>query len=318
MTLDTSSPLDSSARRAIVKLSLAAPLLAAASGSMFAAADSTAADTRKANKALVLSYIQACDQGDMAKIDAIIAPDAQWWILGRCDFDRKTIMGINRGRYPPGVSRESAILGIVADGDRVAVEYETATLANGIKVYSDFHHLFVVRNGAIVSGREYLDPPPLAKPYAVTQAHPPGLPVAIGDPPSPAADARNRAIAEAFVLNDGPQRLSRELRAPDFRWWLPGFGYRDLDSFFSKVTAIMKARPRVETVSAETLYTGTIVEGGRVTVQIARNLIYPNYDYVNRLHLVLIIRDGKVLELREHQDLGSAIRGGLPLLEALS
>jgi len=65
------------------------------------------------------------------------------------------------------------------------------------------------------------------------------------------------------------------------------------------------------------LYTGTIVEGGRVTVQISRNLIFPDYDYWNRLHLVLIIRDGKVLELREHQDLGSAIRGGMPLAEGL-
>jgi ketosteroid isomerase-like protein len=175
----------------------------------------------------------------------------------------------------------------------------------------------VVRNGAIASVREYLDPPPLAKPFAVTQAHPPGRSVAIPDPPSPANDARSRAVAEAFVANRGPQTLSRELRAPDFRWWLPGVGYRDVDRYMSTVMSIMKSRPRVDTVSAETLYTGTIVEGGRVTVQISRNLIFPDYDYWNRLHLVLIIRDGKVLELREHQDLGSAIRGGMPLAEGL-
>jgi len=318
MTMNSSSSSGSGCRRAILKLGLSVPLLAAASRGAFAPAQPAGAhDTRNANKALVLSYIRACDRGDHAKLDGIIAPDAQWWILGRRDFDRKTLMGINRGRYPPGVFRESQILGIVADGDRVAVEYETATLESGVKVFSDFHHLFAVRNGAIVSAREYLDPPPLAKPYAVTQAHPPGQSVAIPDPPSPENDARSRAVAAAFVSNNGPQTLSHELRTPDFRWWLPGFGYLDVDKYMSTVIGIMKSRPRVETVSAETLFTGTIVEGGRVTVQISRNLIFPNYDYWNRLHLVLIIRDGKVQELREHQDLGSAIRGGMPLLEGI-
>jgi ketosteroid isomerase-like protein len=306
------------ARRTIMKFGLAAPLLAAASRSAFAAAQPRGADdSGSANKGLVLSYVQACDRGDHAKLDAIIAPEAKWWILGRRDFDRKTLMGINRGRYPPGVARKSQILGIVADGDRVAVEYETATVDNGVKGFSVFHHLFVLRNGAIESAREYLDPPPLAKPFTVTQAHPPGRPVAIADPPSPANDARARSVAAAFVANGGPQTLARELRAPDFRWWLPGFGYRDIDKYMSTVIGIMKSRPAVPPVSAETLFTGTLVEGGRVTVQISRNLIFPNYDYWNRLHLVLIIRDGKVVELREHQDLASAIRGGMPLLEGV-
>jgi ketosteroid isomerase-like protein len=312
--LDSSSSRDGAARRSLLKFGLAAPLLAAAARPAFAASPGTGGDARSANKALVVAYVEACDRGDHAKLEAIIAPDAQWWILGRRDFDRKTLMGINRGRYPPGVARESQVLGIVAADDRVAVEYETTTLDNGVKGFSVFHHLFVVRNGAIASCREYLDPPPLAKPFAVTQAHPPGRTAAVPDPQSPENDARAKAITDAFVANGGPQTLSRELRAPDFRWWLPGYGYLDVDKYMSTVIGIVKSRPHVATVSAETLFTGTIVEGGRVTVQISRNLIYPNYDYWNRLHLVLIIRDGKVVELREHQDLGSAIRGGMPLL----
>jgi ketosteroid isomerase-like protein len=313
--MDSASSRDSDTRRTVLKVALAAPLLAAASHWRSALAADAAAN---ANKALVISYIRACDRGDHAKLEAIIAPDAQWWILGRRDFDRKTLMGINRGRYPPEVPRESEILGIVADGNQVAVEYETVTLANGVKGYSVFHHLFVVRNNAIVSAREYLDPPPLAKPFAVTQAHPPGRSVAVPDPPSPENDARSRTVATAFVSNGGPQTLSQDLRDADFRWWLPGFGYLDIDKYMSTVISISKSRPPVPAVSAETLFTGTIVEGGRVTVQIARNLIFPNYDYWNRLHLVLIIRDGKVVELREHQDLGSAIRGGMPLLEGVA
>jgi uncharacterized protein len=300
-------------------MGLAAPLLAAVSGSAFAAAQPAgAADMRDANKALALAYIQACDRGDIAKLDAVISPDATWWILGRRDYDRKTIMAINRGRYLPGVSRESAILGIAAEDDRVAVEFETVTMVNGAKAYNVYHHIFTVRNGAIVAGREYLDPPPMAKPFAVTQAHPPGLAAAIPDAPSPAVEALTRSIAGDFLGNGGSKTLSHDLRAPDFRWWLTGTGYHDLDRYISKMTAIMMARPRVPQVGGDTKITGQTVEGGRVAVAVERNVIYPEYDYVNRFLIVLIIRNGKIVEMREHNDLAGAIRGGLPVVESLT
>jgi ketosteroid isomerase-like protein len=306
----------SEARRTILKIG-AASLLAAASGSAPAAQSAEVGDTRKANKALILSYIQACDRGDMAKVDAIVSPAATWWILGRRDFDRTTMMGINRGRYPPGVSRESTILGMAADGDRVAAEYETVTTVNGAKFYNVFHHLFVVREGTIAAVQEFLDPPPLAKPFAVSQAYPVGLAASIPDPAGAAAEARARSVAAAFLGNNGPQMLAQELRAPNFRWWLTGFGYRDLDSYISKMKSTMESRPRVAPVSSDTAITGMTVEGGRVAVEVSRNIIFPDYDYVNRFHIVLIIRDGKIFEMREHNDLAAAIRGGLPVLESL-
>jgi ketosteroid isomerase-like protein len=316
--VDSSKSFDFDARRAILKMGLAAPLLAAASDCTFAAAaPSGAADMRDANKALALSYIQACDRGDMAKLDAIIAPDAKWWILGRRDYDRKTIMDINRGRYVPGVSRESAVLGIAAEDDRVAVEYETVTMVNGAKAYNVFHHLFIVQNGAIASAQEFLDPPPMAKPFAVSQAHPPGLPVATPDSASPTTEAHTRTVAAAFLANNGPQTLAHELRAPDFRWWLTGIGYHDLDRYISKMRATMRSRPKIAPVGGDTTLGGMTVEGGRAAVAVSRNLIFPDYDYVNRFHIVLILHDGKILEMREHNDLAGAIRGNLPVVESL-
>jgi ketosteroid isomerase-like protein len=80
----------------------------------------------------------------------------------------------------------------------------------------------------------------------------------------------------------------------------------------------MKARPVVTPILSETAITGMTVEGGRVAVQVSRNIIFPNYDYINRFHIVLIVRHGKILEMREHNDLAAAIRGGLPVLESLS
>jgi ketosteroid isomerase-like protein len=309
---------DSDARRAVLKVGLAAPILAAASSSAFAGQPAAAAGARDANKALALTYLQSCDRGDIAKLDAIIAPDATWWILGRREYDRKTIMDINRGRYLPGISRESAILGIAAEDDRVAIEFETVTMVNGAKAYNVYQHLLVVRNGAIVSGREFLDPPPLAKPFAVTQAHPPGLAVAIPDAVSPTVEAHTRAVASAFLANNGAQTLSHDLRAPGFRWWLTGAGYHDLDRYISKMTAIMQSRPKVAPVGGDTTLDGMTVEGGRAAVAVSRNVIYPDYDYINRFLIVLILHDGKILEMREHNDLAGAIRGGLPVVESLT
>jgi ketosteroid isomerase-like protein len=121
------------------------------------------------NKRLVKAYLQACDAGDADKLASFISPDVKWWILARRQFDAKTIKQINEKRYPAGISRQSTIIGIVADGERVAVEYETETADSESKSYKVYHHLFIVRGGRFIAVNEYLDPPPLDKPFLVSR-----------------------------------------------------------------------------------------------------------------------------------------------------
>lgn len=273
-------------------------------------------DAREANKALVLGYVEACDRGDIARIDALLAPEAAWWIVGRRDFDRATIMKINEGRYPPDGSRRSSILGIVAEADRVAVEYEMVTVEDGRDAYRVFHHLFVMEDGLIRSVREYLDPPPLDRPFGSSQAFPPDLPKRPARNPELDDAARTRAVALAFLTGEEP--LSPALRSADFRWWITHFGYRDLDDYIAKLMKLMSsARPQTPTgpTTRDMLLT---VEGDRAAVHLLKDTIFPDYDYANRFHMVVIVRDGRVVELREHNDLGAAVRGGLPALEALN
>ena len=278
-----------------------------ASGSV---AGGSSALQREANKDVARAYIRACDDGDIARIGALVSPDAKWWILGRQDYDRDTIMAINQKRYVPGALRKSQVLGMTVEGDRVAVEYETA----GSMGYDIFHHVFIVRDGVIVSGREYLDPPPLAKPFKESQAaiftRVPWKP----EYDTAAVEEQTRNVVTAFV---GPKQLSPELRAPDFRWWLTGVGSHDLDRYLANLTSLMKSRPRSPVVRDNTKTIGIAVEGNRAAVEVARNLIFADHDYLDHFHLSFVLRDGKIAEMHEHTDVQAAVRGGLPVLEAI-
>jgi ketosteroid isomerase-like protein len=140
----------------------------------------------------------------------------------------------------------------------------------------------------------------------------------VPDAPGVANEARARSVVGAFLENNGAKMLAHDLRAPGFRWWLTGAGYQNIDDYMAKMMSLMKGRPRVTPVSAETAIRGMTVTGGRVAVELVRNIIYPDYDYINRFLIVMIVQDGKILEMREHNDIAGAIRGGLPVTEALS
>lgn len=123
-------------RRRLIQFGLTAPFLAS---SLAAASRARASNSdpsgRDSNKQLVKSYIDATDRGDMAQLDSLVSPEVKWWIVSRGDFDRDLIMAINQRRFTPDISRVSSIIGIAAEDDRVAVEYETATIRDGAPVF---------------------------------------------------------------------------------------------------------------------------------------------------------------------------------------
>jgi|GEM_PF-3083137 len=50
----------------------------------------------------------------------------------------------------------------------------------------------------------------------------------------------------------------------------------------------------------------------RAAVLIDTDAIYPQHDYINRFHVVVKVRNGKVVEMREHTDRNASIKAGFP------
>jgi ketosteroid isomerase-like protein len=255
------------------------------------------------NKGVALALLEAQDAGDMAALAALLAPDVTWWFLSRGDFDRATFLAIAARRYPAGAGRRSSVIGLAAEQDRVAVEYETEQ--DG--AYRVVHLLLQLRDELVVSGREYLDPPPVAV-LTGSQAVPAGLaPFAPVEVTAERTD-ETREMAKRF-LGPGPDRLSMELVAADIRWWVGGVGYRDFIEYFSNMAERMSHLEPPVAFDQKVL--GMTVEGDRAAVQIVTDVTWPEHDYRNQYLCVVVVRDGKVVEFREHTDRHSAARAGI-------
>jgi len=306
-------------RRRLIQLGLSAPFAA----SQLAAATPVAAGEhaspsavgrhqRERNKALVRSYIAAIDNGDMALVDRLVSPQVQWWIVSRGDFDRDLVMQINQRRYSPDIVRHSTILGIAAEGDRVAVEFETATTRDAQPVFIVYHHLFECRDDQIVSVREWTDPRVKPPRFTTSQAAPTGLEPWPEPAQSEVDEAQTRAIATAF-LEPGEQNLSADLVAPGYRWWVNGRGYDDMFAFFAKlIPQMMEMGRNNPPVRYSKKIAGMTVEGERAAVLIHTDVIYPEHDYINRFHVAVRVRNGKVIEMREHTDRNASEKAGFP------
>jgi ketosteroid isomerase-like protein len=295
-------------RRQLLGLGVAAPIVALAAGQAFAAPADKA--RREANKALVMAYIDATDRGDLARIDALVSPDVKWWIVSRPDFDRAMVMKINARRFDPAQPRQSTVIGVAAEDDRVAVEYETRQLRHGEQIFVVYHTLFEVRDNAIVSIREWTDPRVTSPRYTTSQIAPAGQQPWPAPLPGEVDEAQTRAVAFAF-LNPGPQNLSKALLAPGYRWWVNGRPYDDMFSYFAKIMPAMKANAETP-ISYHKGIPGMTVEGERAAVLINTDAIYPTYDYINRFLCVVRVRGGKVIELREHGDYNASVKAGFP------
>jgi ketosteroid isomerase-like protein len=293
-------------RRRLLGLGVATPLIALASSQAFAAG----ASDKAANKALALAYIDATDRGDIAKIDALISPNVKWWLVSRPDYDRAMMMKIAAARFPAGEPRQSTILNVTAEGDQVAVEYETRQMQDGQQVFLVYHTLFQIQGGSIVSLREWTDPRVTAKRYTTSQIAPAGMQPWPAPQPGEVDEAKTRAIAYAF-LNPGPQNLSKDLRSADFRWWVSGRPYDNIDSYFAKIMPLMKAHAE-KPVSYSKVIPGMVVEGERAAVLINTDAVYPTHDYINRFLCLVRVRNGKIIELHEHSDYNAAIKAGFP------
>lgn len=116
------------------------------------------------NKALAANLIRALSTGDADAMMRLVDENCQWWVAG---FPRERTM--SRQQMVRGVKAiidqvlpggfNMSVLGIIAEGDRVAVEAESKAYTVANKLYNNFYHfLFVFRDGKVVLGREYTNP----------------------------------------------------------------------------------------------------------------------------------------------------------------
>ena len=111
----------------------------------------------QANKDVVRRFLGAVETGDIATIEALQAPDCNWWIIGTGEMTRAAYTDAVKGMLLSASSRRVEIIGLIGESDTVAAEVRSE-MHFGERVYAnDYHDLFVVRDGLIVHGREYFD-----------------------------------------------------------------------------------------------------------------------------------------------------------------
>jgi ketosteroid isomerase-like protein len=115
------------------------------------------------NKQLVLNFWDAFSNSRFDEALAMVAEDATWWVAGTTDisgsFTKAEFSDLVKGigeNAPNGIKITAGH--ITAEGDRVAMEAESyGEISNG-KVYNNFYHmLHTIRDGKLVSVKEYMD-----------------------------------------------------------------------------------------------------------------------------------------------------------------
>jgi len=121
----------------------------------------------EANKAVVRRYMRAVEEGDVETIEALQHPDCRWWILGHGDMSRADFIASVKGGLLTARKRTAEIIGMTAEGDRVAVEVR-GEMVFPYRIYrNEYHNLLIIRDGRIVSGKEYMDTRAVAEVFSI-------------------------------------------------------------------------------------------------------------------------------------------------------
>jgi len=109
------------------------------------------------NKAVARSFFEAIVAGDTVAIDALVHPQAHWWVQGWGDLSRMAFLNGLGQTIARARTRRYAVVTLTAEQDRVAVE-ATASFEFPEGTYQNtYHFLFRMSDGRIVEGKEYLD-----------------------------------------------------------------------------------------------------------------------------------------------------------------
>ncbi len=115
------------------------------------------------NKAVVSAFLDAMNRGDTAALLDAYSEDGGVWTMGNTlisgKYSKAQIGEFADGIYeafPQGLSFK--VTGMVAEGDKVAVEAESDGMhASGTHYHNYYHFLFTLRDGKVVQLKEYMD-----------------------------------------------------------------------------------------------------------------------------------------------------------------
>jgi ketosteroid isomerase-like protein len=118
------------------------------------------------NKRLAREFFGRFTANDVAGALACLTDDATWWIAGKPGVTPTSGMNDRRklarlfdnmmAQLKDGL--QMTVKGIIAEGDRVAVEVESrGELKNGRVYNNEYHFVLTFRDGKISAVREYLD-----------------------------------------------------------------------------------------------------------------------------------------------------------------
>jgi len=119
--------------------------------------------TSLAAKAVASGFFEDVSAGRAAEAWARLSPKLVYDIIGPPPFGGRVdrdglgkVYGLVMSYLASPLMLE--IKGITAEGERVAIEVDSAAMGKSGKPYRNrYHFLFVVREGLIVEGREYFD-----------------------------------------------------------------------------------------------------------------------------------------------------------------
>jgi ketosteroid isomerase-like protein len=118
------------------------------------------------NKRAVRDFLAHHKNAAIPDLLDAMSDDATWWIVGKPDLfpsagtktkaDMERVWGNLFGNMKNGL--EMTVIGLVAEGDKVAAEIRShAELTDGRIYENQYHMLFTLRQGKIAEVKEYAD-----------------------------------------------------------------------------------------------------------------------------------------------------------------
>lgn len=117
---------------------------------------------RDRNEALARAYLAALGSGDLDRLFELTHEDAVFYLPDCGPFARDELRRLLEAINPKFAEfPHFQIVGVTAEGDRVAVEaHATARMRNGAVYENDYHFAFIVDGGKFRYVREYADSAP--------------------------------------------------------------------------------------------------------------------------------------------------------------